>query len=254
MTNGYCFSVLALGTKYQIFARTFSQDLGRYAPEVQVIIGTDNPGFFRDCPNAIAFNITSQGILTCYNDKRFVIGEALKNVGLVVQIDADTEIRGPLPVAIVPATGVMATHVEPIIEHAQKYNPERIKCLRKLADKLDLDIDAVHYVGESLFSVCAERDQGQDFIAQWDLIARYLELNGIHAGEGNGIGLAAAKAGLRVYQSPWLEAVDRSRRHLDAFVEEEVSLATDLTNRLRYHYRLNRARVQALGDFEFYYQ
>jgi hypothetical protein len=255
MTDNYCFSILALSRKYQALTKAFAEDLARYSPGTKVVVGTDNPAFFSDSPNVIAFGLERQGILTCYNDKRFVIGEALTRFGTVVQIDADTKICGVLPtLPIAPSPGVVAIHIENMVEHTQKYNPERMVYLHKLAEKLDIDIDSVRYVGESLFSICADAEQGTEFVYQWDLIARYMELHGIHAGEGNAIGLAAAKTGLDVYKAPWLESIDKNRKHLDSSIEMGDILSKDLMGRLQYHYRLNQARINALGNFKFYYQ
>jgi hypothetical protein len=81
-----------------------------------------------------------------------------------------------------------------------------------------------------------------------------MELHGIHAGEGNAIGLAAAKTGLEVYKAPWLEAIDKNRKHLDSSIDMGDILSKSLMGRLQYHYRLNQARISALGNFKFYYQ
>ena len=255
MDDNCCFSILALMPKYQLLARRFAEDLEKYSPKTTVVIGTDNPHAFQGCSNVFAFNLRRQGILHCYHDKRFVIEKALARFEVVIQIDADTRIIGELPKIINQQSGLAAIHVENLVSHAQKHNPERLVHLYKLADKLEVDLDAVSYIGESLFAISVGQDKAPEFIRQWHLIARYLELQGIHAGEGNAIGLAAAKAKLEVNQPSWLESIDQVRQHFDASqLGSKKSLWDQFKRRVDYHYRFNKAKIAALKDFDFYYR
>lgn len=255
MNSNYCFSALALMPKYRMLAKQFARDLERHSPDVLVVIGTDDPNFFQDCKNVFAFKFTKKGILHCYNDKRFVIDEALKKFRTIIQIDADTRMISRLPKEISPPFGLAAIHSENLVSHNQKHNPERLIYLYKLAEKLKIDIDLASYVGESLFSISADRERASIFIQEWDRIARYLELHGIHAGEGNAIGLAAAKAELQVTRPSWLEDIDRVRQHMDVSHSGSMRTRWDrLGQKLDYHYRFNKARIRALKDFNFYYR
>jgi hypothetical protein len=253
MPQNFCFSILALKPRYQLLAKQFAEDLKKHAPEVTVVVGTDNPQTFQDCSNVSAFKLKKKGILHCYHDKRFVLEQALTKFQTAIQIDADTRVMGSLPERVDHFTGLAAVHIEDLLEHAQKYNPERIIYLHKLADKLKVDLATTNYVGESLFAVSA--DKASEFFKQWDLIARYLELHGIHAGEGNAIGLAAAKAGMEVSHLSWLDNINQVTQHFDASQSRpQETWWNNLEGSLSYHYRLNKARVTALKDFKFYYQ
>jgi hypothetical protein len=263
MTSNFCFGVLALNPKYQTLAKSLANDLATHGPGITLVIGTDNPDYFRDCSNVSAFQLNKQGILHCYHDKRFVIEKALAQFETVIQIDADTQITRPIPENIPSSPGISAVHIQNILIHAQ-YAPERLPHFHKLAAKLDIDLSQVNFVGESLFAVSAKGDQAQAFIQQWHLIARYLELRGIHAGEGNTIGIAAAKAGLAVQSADWLESVNQARQHTNASTQGTSATAKppsraaqswrQLTRRITYHYRLNQARLLALKHFNFYYR
>jgi hypothetical protein len=254
MNDNYCFSMLALMPKYQLLAKSFAKDLEEHSPDIMVVIGTDNPNVFQNCRNVFAFKLIRQGILHCYNDKRFVIEKALTRFKLVIQIDADTRIAGSLPKVINHSPGLAAIHIENLVSHNQKYNPERLSYLYRLADKLKINPDDVSYIGESLFSISVDQEKASVFIHQWDLIARYLEMHGIHAGEGNAIGLAAAKAKLEISRPSWLENINQIRQHMDVSQwERRKSMWDRFKQKVDYHYRLNKTRVIALKDFDFYY-
>lgn len=255
MKTDFCFSVLALSSKYQILAKSLAKGLEEYAHDIPIVIGTDNPSFFKDCPNVSAFYLEKQGILHCYHDKRFVIQEALKISETVIQLDADTQIIESVPNFLAPGPGLIGIFIDNAVEHMTKYTPERLFHFQKLADKLNVDLSQINFVGESLFSVSASYELGSEFIKQWDLIARYLQLHGIHAGEGNAMGMAAAKVGLEVKKSPWLESLNRVRQHVNASERQSKhSSFQQLRRRFDYHHRLNRARISALKDYEFYYR
>lgn len=255
MQQSFCFSVLALGAKYQLLAKEFARNLALHSPETTVVIGTDNPRAFLSYGNIDAFKLNKKGMLHCYHDKRFVIERALSKFNVVIQIDADTEIIGSLPDPISHSSGLAGSFVENLVEHVQKYSPERMRYLRKLADKLAVDIDTASFVGEALFAISAEGPKAAEFLKQWNLLARYLELHGIHAGEGNAIGLAAAKAGLAIYQPEWMQQLSQVSHHLDASKSRPIESSWHrLRKRVDYHYRFNKARVNALRDFGFYYR
>lgn len=68
------------------------------------------------------------------------------------------------------------------------------------AKKLNLDKDweNIKFVYEYLFAVTKDNGKEAKFIEYWGKLAPYFELNGVLDGEGNAIGLAAAKAGLTI--------------------------------------------------------
>jgi hypothetical protein len=252
---GFC--TLALRPKYRQLAQQLAADLATYAPGITLVVGTDRPQEFAHCANVWAFKLKSQGVLHCFHDKRFVLAQARSRFKIVVQLDADTQMIGQLSSIDAPqlaAPQLAAIHQENLLEHTHRYNPERLPHLRKLADKLELDLAQVTYVGEALFALAAPVAQCDAFVQQWDGIARYLELHGIHAGEGNAIGLAAAKVGLAITQPDWLTAIDADRHHFDASTQRPADRpAQQLIRRCRYHLRLNQSRLRAIGRWQFYY-
>jgi hypothetical protein len=259
-SRNFCFSVLALKPKYQDLTKSLARDLEIHAPGITIVVGTDNPNTFKDCRNVYAFHLEKRGILHCYHDKRFVMQSALSQFDTALQIDADTKIIDRIPESIQASEGISAIHIADITTHTEAYAPERLPHFHKLAEKLDIDLNQVKFIGESLFAVSASSDKAEAFINQWSLIARYLELHGIHAGEGNAIGMAAAKVGLSVSRPSWLDSIDQVRRHIDASSTSfnqgtrKSKYWDQLGRRAQYHYRLNIARARALKNFNFYYR
>ncbi|NJL85221.1 MAG: hypothetical protein HC886_03365 [Leptolyngbyaceae cyanobacterium SM1_1_3] len=255
-TQDFCFCTLALREKYRLLAQQLATDLAEQSPGTQLVVGTDRPEAFQSCSNVLAFELHQQGILHCYHDKRFVLRRALTQYRTAIQIDADSRIVQPLPELPPRSPGVSSHVLENLLAHVSRYTPERLRHLQKLAEKLQVPLEKVSFVGEALFSITNDDAQiALRFLDCWDLVARYLELHGIHAGEGNAIGLAAAKVGLTVAPASWLDPIDQALKHLDASAQgRRLSQGQKLQRRLRYHYRLNLARLQALQNFDFYYR
>ncbi len=278
MDSQVCFSVLALQPKYQQLAKNLAADVAKFSPGTTLVVGTDNPDAFRDCANVLAFKLKKKGVLHCYHDKRFVIAKALQQFKVVIQIDADTQLIGPLPDSVDLSAGISGSYLANMVAHSEKYNPARLGHLKKLAHKLDLDPNSIAFVGEALFAISASDQQATEFIYQWDRLARYLELHGLHSGEGNAIGLAAAKSGLAITAPAWVDAINQASKHLDVSrPAQPIDLLEDgagakpensapknsapknpvldkLMRRLSYHYRLNQSRLIALKNVSFYYR
>lgn len=249
----YCFCTLALRPKYRQLTKELADSLVEYAPGVFLVVGTDDPEDFKGCENIQAFPLRQQGILHCYHDKRFVLREALQHFKTAIQIDADTRLTKPIVATIEPLKGLGALHIKKLAEHAQRYNPQRLPHLQKVSEKLNIPFESATYVGESLFAL-SQSPQVDEFIEAWGKIGRYLELRGIYSGSGNAIGLAATKVGLEIYPPNWLSEVRSSLKHFDASFEKRPMTAWQSWNRrLGYHYRLNKERITALKDFNFYY-
>lgn len=249
-----CFCTLALRSPYRQLAQQLATDLAQYAPGITLVVGTDRPEDFTDHPNVWAFRLKSQGVLHCFHDKRFVLEQARSRYSIAIQIDADTQMRGQLPPIGTVTPGIAAIHRENLLEHTARYNPERLPHLDKLAAKLNLDLAQVTYVGEALFALTASAAQSQAFVQAWDRIARYLELHGIHAGEGSAIGLAAAQVGLEITQPDWLEQINADRQHFDSSTQRPTATrSAQLMRRCRYHLRLNLSRIRAIRQSRFFY-
>jgi hypothetical protein len=256
-----CFCTLALGKKYQILASELAKDLEKYGSSFPLVVGTDDPKYFSNSSNVLAFELHKQGILHCYHDKRFVLAKALADFDVAICIDADTRVIADLPTDIDWKPGITAGHQEDLIEHVNKYSPERLGFLKNMSAKLDVSLENSRYIGESLFIIARDGGKEQEFLRLWGLMGRYLELKGIHSGEGNAMGIAAAKVGWTVYSEGW-ENLRKLLQHLDASYRENSHLFEapkkkpwdKLKRRLDYHYRLNRLRLMALQDFDFYYR
>lgn len=250
--RSFCFCTLALGEKYRLLAKQLSQDLEKYSPGTLLVVGTEKPNFFESSSNVYAFHFKQKGILHCYHDKRFVIEKALSEYSTAIAIDADTRIIDNVPTHIEWIPGFTGCSRN-ILEHVKRRNPERLPTIETLAKKLNLSLENVSWVGESLMIVSKNNGKETEFFQQWGKIGDYLELHGIHAGSGNAIGLAAAKIGWTVHAQGWNE-FQNVTQHLDAaYQKKSVSSWDNTKRRLGYHYRLNRKRLQALNDFNFYY-
>lgn len=68
------------------------------------------------------------------------------------------------------------------------------------------------------------RDGGkeQEFIKFWGIIARYLELRGMHSGEGNIMKLAASKVGLKIHTDKIIQRLNRARQHLNKLKKDDT--------------------------------
>lgn len=251
----FCFSTLALGEKYRALTHELIGDLEKYCPAVSLYIYTDDPQYFsgKYGIKIFGFKHRQKGILHCYHDKRFVIEKALFDFATVIHIDADSRIVNPIE-AIEFSPGITG-YYENLIEHVRRYNPQRLEYLEKVANKLDILLEEVDWIGESVLVIRRDFGKEVEFIKAWGEIGKYLELHGIHAGSGNAIGLAAAKVGWKPSRDRNWDKLIQSIQHLDASQKNSSpSLWANLKRRLGYHYRLNATRLSAaIEDFDFYY-
>ncbi|AFZ46421.1 hypothetical protein Cyast_0441 [Cyanobacterium stanieri PCC 7202] len=250
----FCFATLALGKKYREMTKTLAEDLKKYSSGTMLVVGTDNPKDLLSFDNVIPFKLSQQGILHCYHDKRFVILKALSEFDTVIQIDADTYMTDFISPKLDFSRGIIEGFNENLVNHVTKYTPERLDRLKKIATKIDVDISQANFVGESLFIVSKDNGKEIEFIEQWGKIGLYLELKGIHAGSGNIIGLAALKVGFKTSRTPSWEQIKNVTNHFDASQKIKRSSFDNLKRRVQYHYRLNKNRLQALSDFDFFYR
>ncbi|EAZ93000.1 hypothetical protein [Crocosphaera chwakensis] len=251
-TKNFCFCTLAFNRPYRMMAKELASDLEKYAPGFKIIVGNDNPQDFKNCKNVISYYQKQQGILHCYNDKRFAIAHALSLFDIAIFIDADTRIQEKIPTEITKFIGVQGVYKN-LIEHTQKYRPDRLDIVKKLASKLNINLSEVSYFGESLLMFSNQDNQSYKFVENWGKIGKYLELNGIHSGEGITIGLAAFQMGWQPLKTPEWEKLNHIAQHIDASLTVKKNGWQQLQRRLGYHYRLNKERLLALKDFDFYY-
>lgn len=258
----FCFCSLALGHKYRILAKQLATDLEKYSPGTALVLYTDAPEEFNNSPNILAFHHQSQGILYCFHDRRFVLEKALSLFRTAIHIDVDTRIIERVPeINWQPGLTSGPDKFENIIHHLDKVeqyrgetSPKEREAFTQLAAKLGVSLDHTNWIQEALYIVSRDGGREKEFIKQWGRVGKYLELRGIHRGDGNAIGLAAAKVGWTINTEGFQELV-KVRKHLDASKEEKRSPSfwEKIKFKLRYHYRLNRARLQALQNRDFYY-
>ncbi|NER01469.1 MAG: hypothetical protein F6K17_01900 [Okeania sp. SIO3C4] len=252
----FCFCTLALGQRYRDISKELAKDLETNAPGTSLVIYTEKPNDFSSYKNVIAFKHYQQGILHCYNDKKFLCQKAISLFPVAICIDADTRILESLPEDIEWKPG-MTGRQKNLVEHVSKYRASSLPILKKLADKLNISDDSFNnssWIGESLFIIVRDNGKEIEFLETWGKVSRYAELKGMHSGEGSLMGLAATKVGWVINSEAW-EKISGVTQHWDASRSEpEETFWDNLRNSIVYHYRLNKTRIMALRDFEFYYR
>ncbi|NEP90615.1 MAG: hypothetical protein F6K18_29465 [Okeania sp. SIO2C2] len=254
--NFFCFCTLALGQRYRDISKELAKDLEINAPGISLVIYTEKPDDFSSYKNVMAFQHYQQGILHCYNDKRFLCQKAISLFPVAIYIDADTRILESLPEDIEWKAGLTGPQKN-LVEHVSKYRASSLPILKKLADKLNISDDSFNnssWIGESLFIIVRDNGKEIEFLETWGKVSRYAELKGMHAGEGSLMGLAAAKVGWVINSEAW-EKISGITQHWDASrSKSKVTSWDNLQKRMGYHYRLNKTRIMALRDFKFYYR
>lgn len=251
--SDYIFCTLALGQKYCLLARKMANNISENAPGHKLVVLTDDPKAFSTFENVIPVPFKQKGILHCYHDKRFAIEYALTLSNTAVMIDVDAGFEGKIPnLNFQPG---IECYSENLIEHVSKYTPERLDRLHAVAKKVGVDIHEASWIGESIFIVTRDEGKEQEFLHCWGKIGRYLEINKIHAGSGNAIGLAAAKVGWIPQKGDAFQCIKSLWNHFDASLQQTQPTTMDRwKRRLAFHYRLNAERVKALQYFDFYYR
>lgn len=254
----FCFCGLALGKRYRNCAMDVGKDLQKYHPGVTYLILTDDPKDFRGLPNVLPIKHKQDSIMFPYHDRRFAFEQALLRFEVAIQIDTDIRILKPLtiPPDVINLKGLVG-RTENLREHINKYQKQNLPIYSKIAEKLDIPFSEVLYVGEFIFAVAKNNGKEMDFIKHWGVIARYLELHRIHGADGPAIGLAAAKAGLEVIHSDWPSTIQRDYvEHLkfsSGKNKQEKNFIEQIRFKINYHYRLNKARLLAMKNIDFYY-
>lgn len=254
--KNFCFCTLALGQRYRDITKELVKDLETNAPGISLVIYTQQPNDFSSHKNVIAFKHHQQGILHCYNDKRVLCQKAISLFPVAICIDADTRVLESLPEDIEWKPGITGWHKN-LVEHVSKYRASSLPILQKLADKLNIydeSFNSSGWIGEALFIIVRDNGKEIEFLETWGKISKYAELRGMHAGEGSLMGLAATKVGWVINSEAW-QKISRVTQHWDASRSKPKATYWDrLQKRIGYHYRLNKSRIMALRDFEFYYK
>lgn len=204
----FCICTYVGGNTYRDLAKNLIADLAKYAPEIPFIIYTDKPQDFENYSNVLAFAHKRQGVWY-YHERRFAIQKALSMFKSCMYIDSDVRICAPIPerewlpgITARSCTG-MTKHFQ---ERINKTNPpseaamKKFELYKKMAKKLDVDIEKekVTWVNEFLFVVTRDSGKEEEFLKNWEKIAMYAEVNGLHKHPAYAIGLAATKANLEI--------------------------------------------------------
>jgi hypothetical protein len=249
-----CFCSLAIGRKYHLMVLDLAKGIAKNCPKASLVILTEKPKVFSGQSNILAFKHRQRGTLFPYHDKVFVVEKALSLFNTAIFVDADTRVIGSLRVSQEWEPGMHSLHHEDLIEHVNKYCPQRLGYIKKIATKLNIDTKKAEFIGEALFVVSRDSGKEDKFIYYWKKIADYLQLKKIVAGAGNTMALAAVKAGWTPFSSDNITELKNNLDHWSATnYRQKQGLWTFWKKRISYHYRLNKLRLKALRDFNFYY-
>jgi len=203
--NNFCFCTLTVGKRYRTHAFDLAKDIEKHSPGTAFVVLTDKPQDFRDYPNVLAFKHQQQSV-GGYHDKRFVISKSLSMFNSCIFMDADMRILSHVSPNLKLLPGITARSCARIIKHNQgikniQAREREVKIINNVANKLNLNLEEdknIFFIHEFLFTVTRDCGREIEFLNYWDKIAFYFELNKFYIGEGNAMGLAAAKAGFPV--------------------------------------------------------
>jgi hypothetical protein len=198
MSDQFCFCTLAVGHRYRRHARMLADDIQQYAPHKLLIVLTDQPTDFQDCLHVIAIKHTLQSVKG-YHDKRCVIEQSLERFDACLFLDSDVRILGPVPTSIDWLPGITARTGCSILKHNSGDRPRKeLAVIEQAAHKLAINLDQTQWFHEFMFAVKKQAGAETDFLTLWQTISYFFELQGVYDGEGNVMGLAAAKAGFPI--------------------------------------------------------
>ncbi|MEO1429168.1 MAG: hypothetical protein AAFS12_02470 [Cyanobacteria bacterium J06632_19] len=204
----FCICTYVAGSTYRALAKNLVQDLAKYAPEIPFIIYTDKPQDFENYSNVLVFGHKRQGVLY-YHERRFAIQKALSMFKSCMYIDSDVRICAPIPnrewlpgITARSCTG-MIKHFQERINKTDTPSVSALKkfeLFKKMANKLDVDIETekVTWINEFLFVVTRDSGKEEEFFKNWERVGIYAEVNGLHKHPAYAMGLAATKTGLEV--------------------------------------------------------
>ena len=273
MPKDFCFCTLAVGKRYRTHAQVLAQDIQQHSPEKLLVVLTDKPSDFSRLPNVLTFHHRLESIKG-YHDKRFAIEKALSLFETCIFLDSDVRLLSAIPEEIEWQPGITARHGCGILKHnTRKEGLKELSIIEEVAKTLDLNLQETKWIHEFFFVVRRLNGLEHKFLKHWGTIATCFELNGVHDGEGNVIGLAASCTNFPV----WLDSVDRFRFFKDNIERERIKqgqaiadekleyfqahraieyadvlglqkLFNKLIKFLKFHYRLLKLRIRMLRD------
>ncbi len=205
MSDTFCFGTLAVGDRYRAHAQLLAQDIQRYAPQTSLVVLTDQVAEFAAHNHVIAVPHTLQSVKG-FHDKRFVIEKALDHFDVCMFLDSDVRILGPVPTQMQWLPGLTARTGCNIRKHNEgEYQRKALPLIQHVAQRLAIDLEQTYWFHEFMFTVKKQAGAEREFLRAWQTISYFFEINELHDGSGNVMGLAAQKVGLALQ----LDAADR---------------------------------------------
>ncbi|MDJ0730753.1 MAG: hypothetical protein QNJ33_12245 [Crocosphaera sp.] len=257
-SKNFCFATLAIRKVYRDFAKRLASSINEFSPGTKLIIGTDQPKDFKDIANVIAFKHRQQSPLFPYNDKRWVIGKALESFFTVVYMDADARLINHFPDNMTWPPGMVVNHdtQRNFAEVIKKFCPQDMPLLQKAAQKIGLksSLEEIKFPSQSYYVLTKNQGKEQDFLKNWDLLARYLEVHCCsNVSDGYPIGLAMASVGWVPISTQKFDLQTIIKPQGSRTTTRPASFSSKLILKLLYHYRLTKIRLNALKSPRFFY-
>ncbi len=236
-SSNACFCTLAVGNRYRRHAAMLASDLQIHAPTMPLLILTNRVSAFRHFPNVIAIAHRLQSVKG-YHDKLFVIEQALSRFEVCTFLDSDMRILGPVPPDLNWAPGLTARHGCNILKHNTTPRVRAaLPVIQEVASRLNLNLMTVSWLHEFMFTVRRQSGAELAFLEAWSALSHHFELRGIHDGEGNVMGLAAAIAGL----SMQFDRHDRFPIFKDNIERERIKQGISLPDHAAVYFDAHRA-------------
>ncbi|MGK7957778.1 MAG: hypothetical protein AB4063_21385 [Crocosphaera sp.] len=257
-SKNFCFATLAIRKAYRDFAKRLADSIAEFSPETKLIVGTDNPKDFKDVTNVIAFKHRQQSPLFPYNDKRWVVAKALQDFSTLVYIDADAQLINDFPNNITWPPGMVVNHdtQRNFAQVIKKFCPQDLPLLTKAAQKIGLksSLEEIKFPSQSYYILTKDQGKEQDFVKNWDLLARYLAVHSCsNVSDGYPIGLAMASVGWNPLPVQQFNLQDIIKPQGSRKTTRPINFSSRVMLKLLYHYRLAKIRLSALKSPRFFY-
>ncbi|MBW4649811.1 MAG: hypothetical protein KME06_14130 [Kastovskya adunca ATA6-11-RM4] len=218
MSKEFCFCTLAVGNRYRTHAQMLAKDIQQYSPATTFVVLTDRPTDFQEYSHVLAFKHRLQSIKG-YHDKRFALAKALTLFDTCIFLDSDMRIIDFVPTDMEWLPGITARTGCNILKHNVDSNKRKaLSVIEEVAQKLDLDLQKTQWFHEFMFTLRKQAGAEIEFLKLWETISYFFEMQGVYSGQGNVMGLAAAKAGLEIR----IESTDRFLFFKDNLEKERI--------------------------------
>lgn len=219
MPEKFCFCTLAVGERYRKHALVLAKDIQKQAPNISFLVLTDCPSDFAEYSQVIPVKHQLQSVKG-YHDKRFVIEKSLLMFDTCMYLDADVRIISSVPTNMEWLPGITARAGCSILKHNSRGGKvsKAMPIIEQVAQKLEIDLEKTKWFHEFMFTVKKQSGAEIEFLKLWQTISYLFELQSTYGGEGNVMGLAAAKVGLTIR----LDSEDRFLFFKDNIEKERI--------------------------------